>query len=459
MAREVSNEEFKVEVSEPETPSWDSEMDTFTVGIFKTMSPDATPPEKPPPMHAVTEFVPTSSAYKFTGYKGNAAPAPVYKPKFAVGDTLYTMSSITGYNSVTDDNKYFDVGTGSLEVVEVHAKAYGALYDLKDEDGFTYQNCSENYLTDDEDVSPCEGACGMSDESCGWCETCDTTSCQCYHCGDCGHCNCVCESDEEEYDEESTPPPKYHTITVASRGYDYLGATYKLPKLPDQDKIRFHEDRLVFLVNEDGPMSMVRTVDGEEYEVRADRIQAVPETALPWEERGTIIPNYVSAYPDKLWTELWPGCADYHTIKIPRLAADFYLLTGLASGAFAPSLMKFKMSDVKLQALADKLGISYESASQIAEIRQQHIAKRAGDGVSKAMSVMDEASERLEEVIVKTDTIFWDYGQMACWGELRHHPTIKQRYQLSGNRYTAWASGYYIYEAGGVETLKDMAKL
>lgn len=73
--------------------------------------------------------------------------------------------------------------------------------------------------------------------------------------------------------------------------------------------------------------------------------------------------------------------------------------------------------------------------------------------------VLREARVLLNQVITEADLVFREYIDMACGGELRHHPSIGPKDVLSGSRSTAWAQWRDVRDLVGVRALLDMADL
>lgn len=73
--------------------------------------------------------------------------------------------------------------------------------------------------------------------------------------------------------------------------------------------------------------------------------------------------------------------------------------------------------------------------------------------------VLREARVLLNQVITEADLVFREYIDMACGGELRHHPSIGPKDVLSGSRSRAWAQWRDVRDLVGVRALLDMAEL
>lgn len=65
-----------------------------------------------------------------------------------------------------------------------------------------------------------------------------------------------------------------------------------------------------------------------------------------------------------------------------------------------------------------------------------------------------EADVKLAELIDDTDRSFCAYIDMACGGELRHHPNVGHKH-LSSNRAAAWVAWRSLREVRGTEALMD----
>ncbi len=73
--------------------------------------------------------------------------------------------------------------------------------------------------------------------------------------------------------------------------------------------------------------------------------------------------------------------------------------------------------------------------------------------------VRREARMLQNQLIDEADLVFREYIDMACGGELRHHPSVGHKGVLNGNRSTAWAQWRDVRDLVGVQAILDMAEL
>lgn len=149
----------------------------------------------------------------------------------------------------------------------------------------------------------------------------------------------------------------------------------------------------------------------------------------PWEEAG--LHNFPFSQAEGLYdspAEAWPNMRCDEVDPIQR-AADFYLLSALTSGA------------LNSQAGAD--GSSPQIAIQ--EVLKWH-PELTGASI--------DAQRQLNDLVDDTDRSFVDYIDMACGGELRHHPRVGGKH-LNSNRAKSWIAWKSLREIRGVEALMD----
>lgn len=151
----------------------------------------------------------------------------------------------------------------------------------------------------------------------------------------------------------------------------------------------------------------------------------------PWEDRGRPIGMIETDGPYETWTEAWPALEHNEAIDVCRAAADFYLLDALRCGVL-------------------------NREHDCDQSPCQHINLwNVDEGVA---GVKRMAQFQYEDQVKFLDTLFCQYVDMACGGELRHHPAVGSR-TISGNRRSAWAGWREVRRILGSQALLDMADL
>lgn len=158
----------------------------------------------------------------------------------------------------------------------------------------------------------------------------------------------------------------------------------------------------------------------------------------PWENRGiSLRPDDLKKYQkdqdddhgDIGWMDAWPLLKDRQAWLDPcRVAADFYLLEAMQAGV---------------------LNVEHEC-----EGRCDHFFGMIED----LDGVRMDASRLYKELVARLDPTFQQYVEMACGGELRHHPAMGSNV-VSAHRRMAWAQWRVIREIVGNQAILDMADL
>lgn len=153
----------------------------------------------------------------------------------------------------------------------------------------------------------------------------------------------------------------------------------------------------------------------------------------PWELRDEPIFITESDCEFSNWKEAWPILADRKWLDPCQVAADFYLLEGISSGV-----------------------INVDHACDTKDNGRCSICKYGFTWHSDELKMIrHEAETMYQELIAKLDPVFQAYVEMACGGELRHHPCFGNRV-VSGHRRTAWANWRTVREKVGDQALLDM---
>lgn len=142
----------------------------------------------------------------------------------------------------------------------------------------------------------------------------------------------------------------------------------------------------------------------------------------PWDERGQYCSSALSYGTSTHWTKAWPLTAD-RTDPCTD-AADFYLLEALA------------------HALLNRPNRGVELFLDHPEVRV----------------VAREAQRTQENLIERLDPVYCQYVDLACGGELRHHPAVSGR-TLDGNRRAAWSGWKVVRDTVGLQALLDAEDL
>lgn len=179
----------------------------------------------------------------------------------------------------------------------------------------------------------------------------------------------------------------------------------------------------------------------------------------PWERRGIKVdPLHSKGSWELLWPEIDPK------IDPVQSAADFYLLESVSSGVAnqIPGMMlsPFKFDDEADHAFLKLCGVTtIKERKELIKARNIRVAeRRAVDPIFDARWIMNEAQERLENLVEVLDEIFVAYGHMAISGELRHHHAVGGR-SLSTSRSSAWCGWRRVLNAVGNQALMDASEL
>lgn len=144
-----------------------------------------------------------------------------------------------------------------------------------------------------------------------------------------------------------------------------------------------------------------------------------------WISRGQV-PNLKHTDADKAWPNMKP---DKHDPV--EMAADFYLYHAIISGG---------------------VNVKHECEGPCTH------------NISQMFALVDppvraEARILLDQLVTEADLVFREYIDMACGGELRHHPSVGSKGVLNGNRSRAWAEWRDVRDLVGTRALLDMADL
>lgn len=153
--------------------------------------------------------------------------------------------------------------------------------------------------------------------------------------------------------------------------------------------------------------------------------------ASPWEMRGM---NITLQDTDKYesWEQAWPALSDRTKIDVCQRAANFYLLDAIRCRV--------------LNREHDCDGTFGCPHAEVMNLDEKTL------GISKMAQLL------YDEQVAYLDEIFCQYVDMACGGELRHHPCVGGR-AVSGTRRVAWAGWKGVREIVGAQALLDMADL
>jgi hypothetical protein len=149
----------------------------------------------------------------------------------------------------------------------------------------------------------------------------------------------------------------------------------------------------------------------------------------PWEERGVFITADQYKTPGG-YIEAWPYLGFVEKLDVCRAAADYYLLDAIRYGV---------------------LNRDHDCEGVCGHMEMFSLE----DGVRV---IRAEAESRFQELVSFLDPLFQEYVEMACGGELRHHPAVGGRV-ISGDRRSAWCGWKDVRQALGWDAVKDMADL
>lgn len=128
-----------------------------------------------------------------------------------------------------------------------------------------------------------------------------------------------------------------------------------------------------------------------------------------------------------------------------RAAATFYALQAIGSGALREPLESYRKdhSEDRIKVAIDFLGVSESSAkSRMAKARNLN-----GTLGTQILGIEEEARNKLNDLVKEILPSYVAYLDMVIGGELRHHFTIRRRYDECGEergmrRNTAWDLWY-----------------
>lgn len=146
----------------------------------------------------------------------------------------------------------------------------------------------------------------------------------------------------------------------------------------------------------------------------------------PWIHRG----QTVKLNPDAQWERAWPNIRSTERDPV-QWAADFYLYQALASG-----------------------GLNAQCGCTVPCDHSIRTMVAIEDPIA-----LKEARHRLHVLTDEIDLVFREYIDMACGGEVRHHPSVGKEGVLHQSRTVAWAQWRDIRRVVGTQALLDMEAL
>ena len=159
--------------------------------------------------------------------------------------------------------------------------------------------------------------------------------------------------------------------------------------------------------------------------------------------------------PNAEYIDYFPNLSKVSDIDPIMAAADFYLLFGLVSQSIVnfPKVKHQHQKDVVNAAI--KLGLSLEELM----LRNEAYRETQINSPTKRLNdIAEDAGKEFDNLLTNIDSVFMDYVNAACGGELRHHQATLCLGPSSGtdSRYRAWRNWGFIFNSEGPECLTEM---
>lgn len=245
-----------------------------------------------------------------------------------------------------------------------------------------------------------------------------------------GHCKgchqpadkCACCAMCHDYPCKCGQAPTHESVPHDHGEYegDGEGDDFQMPVIAKTYKCYTCNEHYKLCTCKNGP----KNSSGEAYVSVNIATKCMP---APWIKRGQV----VKLDPYAHYQQAWPNirAEDRNPVE---WAADFYLYQALASGA-----------------LNSQCGCKGPCGHH--SIREMVLIE---DPIA-----LKEARARLHVLTDEIDLVFREYVDMACGGEVRHHPSVGSAKVLSSDRTIAWAQWRDIRRLVGTQALLDMEAL